>query len=240
MKGWRLEQLCWPEVTALFMRNPVLILPIGAASKEHGPHLPMNTDALLAARLAEKLAERLAVLIAPAVPFGYYPAFRDFAGSQHLEAATFTAMVRELIENFIAQGLTRILVLNTGYSTEAPLSLVMHAIWERHRLRIAVADLRTLGARADYLWQQEAGSHADERETSLMLALAPECVTMARAVREMEPEPRTTLRRVGAPLGSSGVYGDATLATPEKGQILLEAILEDIVTDLAQIFPAVG
>src|SRR5499427_2978172 len=95
--GVWLEDLTWPEAKARFNANAVVIIPIGAAAKAHGPHLPLKTDALTARALAQRLIEELPVVAAPVVGFGYYPAFTTFAGSQHLSAATFKALVGELL-----------------------------------------------------------------------------------------------------------------------------------------------
>src|SRR5215467_7900092 len=122
--GAWLEDLTWPEAKARFAAGAVVVVPIGAAAKAHGPHLPLKTDALTARALAQGLIERLPVIAAPVLGFGFYPAFTGFAGSQHLTAGTFKAVVRELIDNFTAHGVHRIALINTGVSTEKPLDEV--------------------------------------------------------------------------------------------------------------------
>ena len=91
--GVFLEALTWPEAKARFDADAVVVVPIGAAAKEHGPHLPLNTDHLVARALAEGVAAALPVVIAPIVGFGYYPAFVRYPGSQHLAAETFMALL---------------------------------------------------------------------------------------------------------------------------------------------------
>src|SRR5262245_38464804 len=124
MKGVWLEELTWPEAKARFDAGAVVVVPVGAAAKAHGPHLPLKTDALTARALAQKLLERLPLVAAPVVGFGYYPAFTSFAGSQHLSAGTFKALLGELIGNFTAHGVRGIALLNTGVSTEKPVDEV--------------------------------------------------------------------------------------------------------------------
>src|SRR6185503_19964741 len=94
-----LEDLTWPEAKARFEAGALIVIPVGAAAKAHGPHLPLKTDALTARALAQRLLERLPVVAAPVVGFGYYPAFTSFPGSHHLSAATFKALVGELLGN---------------------------------------------------------------------------------------------------------------------------------------------
>ena len=245
--GAILSDLTWPEVAAWLARP--IVIPIGAAAKEHGPHLPMGTDALVADSLARRLAERLPVLVAPTLTLGYYPVFREFAGSQHLRAETFMALVEDVLRGFIAQGARHLLLLNTGVSTEAPLALAVQRVFDDTGVRPAIADLRLLGQAAGGGLSQRGGGHADERETALMLALEPERVRLACAPAYAEPEaPRAAGFRqplrfrtdATAPLPDrwpTGASGEPRRATVETGQAVLAAILEDLECGLRTLFP---
>lgn len=245
--GRFIEDLAWPDVADAFKAGMPIILPIGAASKEHGHHLPMKTDWLLARALAEGIAARLPVLIAPTVPFGHYPVFRAYPGSQHLSADTFVRLLTELLEGFIGQGARRIAVVNTGVSTEGPVGLATRGILERHGVKIGVADIRRLGRRADHLLQQKFGSHADERETSVMLAIAPALVRMDLARTDYGKESPAgvfatpvTMQSIdpgAADYSETGAFGDPTLASTDKGQAILDAMIEDLVEGLIALFP---
>src|SRR5436190_21698575 len=114
MTGVWLEELTWPEAKQRFDSDAVVVIPIGAAAKAHGAHLPLKTDALTARALGQRLVDRLPVIAAPVVAFGHYPAFTPFAGSQHLSADTFKALMRELIHGLAAHGARRIALINTG------------------------------------------------------------------------------------------------------------------------------
>src|SRR5215468_5402074 len=143
--GAWLEDLTWPEAKARFAAGAVVVVPIGAAAKAHGPHLPLKTDALTARALAQGLIERLPVVAAPVLGFGFYPAFTGFAGSQHLSADTFKAVVRELIRTLRTQGVRRIALINTGVSTETPLDEVAKEV------DVLVLHMRGLGQAAETL-----------------------------------------------------------------------------------------
>src|SRR5258708_2458070 len=176
MKGTWLEDLSWPEAKARFAAGAagvVVVIPIGAASKAHGPHLPLKTDALTARALGQGVIDRLDVVAAPVVGFGYYPAFTSFPGSQHLTAETFKALVRELVGNFRAHGVRRIALINTGVSTERPLDELAAEQGD-----LLVLHMRVTGQAAEGLIENHEGGHADERETSVMLALDPRRVRM--------------------------------------------------------------
>jgi creatinine amidohydrolase len=251
--GVFLSDLTWSEAGERFGGGAVVVMPVGASAKQHGPHLPLDTDARIARALAEGVMAALPVVVTPAVTYGYYPAFRDWPGSTHLSAATFQAVVTEMAESLARHGVRRIGVINTGVSTEAPLQLVSRHMREAHGLKMAVADIRALGRSADGALQQAGGGHADERETSLMLAVAPEAVRMDRAPGQLAQAspPRNpfhwpvTLRpevpvddAFGArDLSPTGATGAPDLATAVKGEAILEAMVADLVTGLRRTFP---
>jgi creatinine amidohydrolase len=247
MSGRFIEDLTWTEVAEAFAAGVPVVLPIGAASKEHGHHLPMKTDWLLARALSERVAAKLPVLIAPIVPFGYYPVFQGYPGSQHLSADTFVRLLTELVERLLDQGARRLAILNTGVSTEGPIGLVTRGILERRGVTIGVADIRRLGRAADHLMQQEAGSHADERETSIMLAIAPEMVRMDLARRDdgrnsaagvfVTPTIMQSTDASAAGYSETGAFGDPTLASADKGRVFLDAMIGDLVEGLLALFP---
>ena len=218
MTGVWLEELTWPEAKARFDGDAVVIIPIGAASKAHGAHLPLKTDALTARALGQKLVERLPVVAAPVVGFGYYPAFTGFAGSQHLTADTFGAVLRELIHGFGAHGVTRIALVNTGVSTEKPIDEIAA---ETGALAL---HMRLTGQAAEGLIEHKEGGHADERETSVVLALDPRSVRMA----ELRP---------AADFKLSAATGDPTRASAFKGERLIEARIDDMVSALRERWP---
>ena len=217
--GAWLEDLTWQEARARFDAGAIVVVPVGAASKAHGPHLPLKTDALTARALAQRLIERLPVVAAPVVGFGFYPAFTAFAGSQHLGADTFKALMRELLGNLRGHGVRRIAILNTGVSTEAPLDQVAGESGE-----VAVLHMRLLGSKAEPLFDNPDGGHADERETSVMLALDPRSVRMDRLVPEGDFE-------------TTAATGDASRASAFKGERLLAARVDDMVEALARRWP---
>jgi creatinine amidohydrolase len=247
MPGRFIEDLTWPEVAEAFKADVPIIVPIGAASKEHGHHLPMKTDWLLARALTAGIAARLPVLIAPIVPFGYYPVFQSYPGSQHLSADTFVRLLTELLDRLLDQGARRLALLNTGVSTEAPIGLATRGILERRAIRIGVADIRRLGRAADHLLEQETGGHADERETSIMLAIAPQLVRMVLAKQDYGREPApgaftspTTMQSSdehATDYSETGAFGDPTRASADKGRAFLDAMIGDLVDGLIALFP---
>jgi creatinine amidohydrolase/Fe(II)-dependent formamide hydrolase-like protein len=227
----------------------VVLLPIGAAAKEHGRHLPLKTDLLLARAFAEEVRKILPVVVAPVVCFGYYPAFRHYPGSQHLSPATFQAVVTEILEGFVAQGAKNLAIVNTGVSTEPPLRIAVRELYERSGVRVPVVDIRNLGRSADHLFEQKLGGHGDEHETSLILAIEPDAVGMDVSPTDyghVLEQPETVFYVPGVFSGDptsgpdyseTGIRGDATLATAEKGRAALDATARDLIDGLRALFP---
>jgi creatinine amidohydrolase len=228
-----IERMHWDDVARRIKDGAVAILPIGAAAKQHGFHLPLNTDRIQAEWLAGQIAEKLDALIWPTLTYGHYPAFVEYAGSSSLSISTFEALVREVAGQILGGGCPKLLVLTTGISTLAPV--------DRALMRLASERVRHLwiheGPRyprvARQLAEQSHGSHADELETSLMLALAPHLVDMTRAeaspaVKHETPGALTPSNPNSPNYSRSGSFGDPTRATRAKGEALLAAMLDDL------------
>ncbi len=235
-----IEHLAWDEVARRLAAGCPAILPIGAAAKQHGFHLPLNADRLQAEWFAARLAERVDALVWPTITYGYYPAFTAYAGSSSLSDATFEAMVHEIAAGIVQGGCKALFVLNTGISTQAPVQRALAGLDADtvHHLRAYQGPRYARTAAA--LRQQSHGSHADELETSLMLAIAPELVVMARAeaspaIDREAPGPLTPSDMHSPNYSRSGSFGDPTLATRAKGELLLAALLDDLDDQVAAV-----
>ena len=228
-----IERMTWDEVARHLGNGASAILPVGAAAKEHGFHLPLNTDRIQAEWLASQLAARFDALIWPTLSYGYYPAFVAYAGSNSLSAATFEAMVHQIASGILDHGCRKLFVLNTGISTLTPVERALARLDAGKVMHLRIHDGPRYRQAAERLTEQGHGSHADELETSLMLALAPHLVDMTRAepsppIDVEAPGPLTPLDLHSPNYSRSGSYGDPTLATLAKGEILLAAMLDDL------------
>ena len=228
-----IEHLTWDDIARRIAAGASAILPVGAAAKQHGFHLPVNTDRIQAEWFAARLAQRIDALIWPTIAYGYYPAFTEYAGSSSLSASTFEAMVQEIAAGILRQGCRALFVLNTGISTLAPVERALTRLDGNRALHLRIYEGQRFLRAAEQLAQQSHGSHADELETSLMLALAPQCVAMARAeaspaVKQEMPGPLTPSDPASPNYSRSGSYGDPTLATRAKGDVLVGAIIDDL------------
>lgn len=224
----RLGALTWDEAEPLLPRC-VMVLPVGAGCKEHGHHLPLENDLLLAEALAARLEPHPEVLLLPTLSYGFYPAFADYPGSISLEHDTMRDTVVSIGRSLLAHGARRFYVLNTGISTLRPLKAAAELLPD-----CEYGYLNLLEVLEGWPREQPGGTHADELETSMMLYLTPDRVRMDRARPDYHGEGPGPLRRTpGAGLYSpTGAWGDPTLASREKGERLVEALMAHIWRDL--------
>lgn len=228
--------LTWDEVGERLEAGAAAILPIGAGAKQHGLHMTMATDQVFAEYFSRAVADRIDALIWPTLAYGAYPAFVAYAGSVSLSNATFQAVVTEIADSLLAFGARRVLILDTGLSTMAPVDAAIRAARNPSLIRhLKVFAGPRFNNTVSALKEQPYGTHADEMETSLMLAIAPELVDMGRAMpspaRETPPPPGPLSPEdsFSPNYSPSGSFGDPTLASAAKGSRLLAAILEDLV-----------
>ena len=226
-------QLSWSEVERRIHSAAIAVLPIGAACKEHGHHLPMQTDLLQAEWLAGALVQRANVLVWPTVSYGYYPAFTDYPGSISLSRETFQHMVHEIMSDIRRAGERSVLILNTGISTIEPLQAVADAMPKDMRIKLAnIYHGSCYRSEAEAIEEQLSGGHADELETSIMLAINQHYVSRDKAdawtPTGMSARGPFSRDRNNPRFSPTGVWGDPTLASEEKGSRLLAAIVDDL------------
>jgi creatinine amidohydrolase len=228
-----IERSSWDAVARRIENGAAAVLPIGAGAKEHGFHLPLNTDRIQAEWLAARIAARIDALIWPTVTYGYYPAFVEYPGSSSLTAPVFEALIQEITAGIMGFGCEAVFVLDTGISTREPVDRALARLDAGHVLHLRTHEGPRYRRAAQELAEQSHGSHADELETSLMLALAADVVDMSRAEASPKVKHETPGRLTPSDTSSpnysrSGSYGDPTLATRAKGEFLLAAMVDDL------------
>ncbi|MGY8904662.1 MAG: 2-amino-4-hydroxy-6-hydroxymethyldihydropteridine diphosphokinase [Burkholderiales bacterium] len=238
-RGIELAHLTWQQAQAHLNADTVVLIALGAATKEHGPHLPLNTDWLQAEFYKDRILEQSPVLAVPTLAYHYFPAFVDYPGSVSLSLETARDLVLGICQSLARHGARRFYVVNIGVSTNRPLQAAAAALALQGVL-LRYTDLTQAGpVKASIAQEQASGSHADVVETSAMLHIAPGVVNMALAVHDGQQD-----RGPGGlsrdPQGSgvyspSGVYGDATRATAEKGAALVAELLASMLAEIAAL-----
>ena len=232
--GVLLEELTWIQARDILKADSVVVIPLGAQSKEHGPHLRLRTDWTMAEYLKRRVCEGADVIVAPTINYHFYPAFIEYAGSTSLGEATARDLVVDIATSLARHGPRRFYVLNTGVSTRRPLGSAAEVL-ARSGILLTYTDILTIsGAVAKAIREQKEGTHADEIETSMMLYIDPGSVDMIKATREYPTgEGRLTPDKNGPGAYSpSGIFGDATLATREKGEKIVEATVQGILQEI--------
>jgi creatinine amidohydrolase len=231
-----IEDLTWLEAEKILKDYEVVLIALGARTKEHGPHLLLKNDFVMAEYLKDRVVAEVPVVILPTLQYGYYPAFLEYPGSVSLKTETFTNVVVDICMSMYGYGIRKFYILNTGVSTLRPLKRAEEELGKKgvilRYFNILEADKKIPSG---YL-KQEGGTHADEGETSMMLYIAPETVDMSKAVKDYDARPnRRGLTR--DPEGSghyspTGIWGDPTLATREKGEIIVETTVKEIIKEV--------
>jgi len=236
VKGKYLERMTWPEVEAAFRETETVLIPLGARTKEHGLHLPINNDWILAEYFARRVAEERPVLVMPTVQYSFYPAFVDYPGSVCIRHETARDTIVDICRSLHRQGARRFYVLNTGHSTRWPLAEA-RTILESEGIPMAFTRPNVRSPLEEELVEQAEGTHADELETSMMLYIAPEIVRPGLARPDIHPrkgEPHVLTRNPEAPgiYSPTGAFGDPTLASVEKGRAIVEERVRKLVAEL--------
>ncbi|GAB6930559.1 creatininase family protein [Paenibacillus sp. JCM 10914] len=225
------------EVEEKIRKLGAAILPIGAV-EAHGPHLPLGTDNLLAARLADKLAERTESFVLPTLPYGQVWSLRHFPGSINVSNEALIRLLFDIGESLYHQGFRIFVMVNGHLGNAVALKEAARILYER------VPELKVFyffypGTKEITAEVREASAahgsymHADEIETSYMLYLAGEYVDMSKAI---DGAPHIPMEADFTPtpweeMTTSAVLGDATLATREKGEKIIERSME-VMTDM--------
>ena len=234
-----MENITWVEAEEAFKKHEVVLIPLGARSKEHGPHLPLNNDWIMAEYLTSRVAEQVPAIIIPTLQYGYYPSFTEYPGSVTLGLGTSKQMIEDICVSLSRYGINKYYVLNTGISTTQALEPAKEEL-HKQGITLWYTDLHKAEEKTQSLLEQEGGTHADESETSMMLYIKPEIVNTSKAVKDYHPREGRGLTRdpknqAAGVYSVSGVYGDPTLATVEKGEAIVEAVIQYIVKDIEKL-----
>lgn len=238
LPGVLLEDLSWVEAEKVLTPDTVVVVPIGAESKEHGPHLKLKNDFLIAQYLATRVRQKAAVVVAPTINYSYYPAFDEYPGTTTLRLETARDLIVDVCRSLARYGPRRFYALNTGVSTVRALEPAAQALAADGILLHYTDVLKVVAPIEKHVAFQEGGTHADEIETSMMLYLSPLNVDMSKAVKDYHPGQGPLTRdpkKTGAVYSPSGVFGDATLATREKGRTVTEALVTAILGEIEEL-----
>jgi len=212
---------------------PAVILPLGA-TEQHGHHLPLGVDMFLAEALAIRIAKKTGATVMPTMPFGYSWVWCDSPGTITLKTSTIENVIVETAESLAKNGVRHLFLVSGHEANGAAMKQGSRRLRDNPDIsvwRLFYPDLSTVMSShcASKSWHGIV--HACEFETSLMLAVKPHLVDMKKACREY-PEHDNGYFFGATPMGDlskSGVFGDATQATAQKGEAMIDAFVERMV-----------
>lgn len=253
-----MNRMSWQEYRdqVIQAKSPVF-LPVGAL-EQHGPHLPLGTDALLATAIAAAAAAQVRGIVAPALAYGYKSqpkcgGGQHFCGTTSLDAATLIGQVRDTIREFVRHGVERLVLVNGHYeNTWFMIEGIDLALRECQAptlsvMRLEYWDFCTEATLAHIFPDGFPGfalEHAAVIETSMMLHLHPELVSIDRIPTDpaavFPPYDMYPTRTEWVP--ASGVLSSARGATAEKGALIFAEVVTRLSAAVRTEFglPAVG
>lgn len=241
----RLGELSWTQVKDLAATDPIVLLPIGAV-EQHGPHLPIHEDSIVAEWVADELAKTNDCYVAPALHYGHSGTFRGYNGNLSLSQETLRNVTYELIEALVHSGFRRIIIVNnnggnvgpvTGASLDARRDLGV-LIGHVYPWQLGYALMRDV-----YQDPATAYGHGAEPEHSAMLAMFPDQVQSELAVQgglasaagwtptsynEAEipgQSVRGTVFWDFSEVSATGCTGDISLGSAETGKVWIDRVL---------------
>ncbi|MCA9859567.1 MAG: creatininase family protein [Thermomicrobiales bacterium] len=234
------SDLTWPEIRDAIERQPVVILPVGTV-EQHGHHLPLDTDNFLIGSVTEEVGRRAPddALVMPVVPYGFNWHHIDFPGTIGIDVANLINYLGDITRSLAYHGFERILLVSGHGSNTALLDLVARkTVIETGALCASFMYLNIVRGEVNEIVESPI-SHACEWETSLYLHFDRDRVQMDSAVRDYNiPESQFFRRAVNSPVAmmewwssfsDTGVVGDASLATLEKGSDIFDVTIDRFV-----------
>lgn len=226
-------ELTWTEIPEALARvNHAAILPVGA-TEQHGPHLGCGVDSAIAELLCRAVGERTRVPVLPLLPYGCSIGHsRRWPGTIGVQPATLIELVRQIGEWAYAAGVRRLFIVNAHVTNAAPLRCALEMLRAEHdELMVAVFNTATLSERVREFQRADAADwHANDAETSLMMAAAPALARPERNAQADDPD-RTGGCVFAHPVNrtsENGVTGAPSRASAEKGRRWLDWMVADL------------
>lgn len=248
------ERLTWPEVKEAVKMEKVVLIPVGC-TEDHGFHLPLDVDSFFATELCLGAARKAPteMLVMPTISYTFAEHHMDFPGTVNVGMETLLRYVVDVAKSVAHHGFRKILLVNAHGANVPILDLASRqVVLQTNSICGSFIWMRLVEETLKEIRESEFPggiTHACEAETSLYLYLAPERVQMEKAVKEIafpksefiwhdwQKHGPVQMQDWWTRISKTGVIGDPTLATAEKGRKLYEATTDRMV-DLVREFKA--
>ncbi len=230
-----IAEMTWKQAQERMKEARAVILPLGSL-EQHGYHMSVNTDNIVGEYMGRVLAERTDSVVLPVVPYGQVWSAKDFPATISLRERTFIEVVKDIVTSLENKGVRNVILFSSHWGNTAPVKIAARELLDEKGYRnvyyLSYMDLKRLGEgiMETELWNG-SGFHAGEIETSIVLHIKPESVDMEKAVCEYPKAPGDVdIRPIPwITFCESGIFGDATKATAEKGKKFLENWIDTLV-----------
>lgn len=233
------SDLTWEELPEVLAKvGHAAILPVGA-TEQHGPHLGCGVDTVIAEKLCRSVAEKTGVPMLPALPYGCSTGHsRRWPGTIAVSPMVLIEFVKQVGDWAYHSGVRRLFIVNAHVTNAAPLRCALEMLRAEHDdLMVAVINTASLSQRVREFHAADGDDwHANDAETSLMLAIAPEGVRPDKLSAADDPD-RTCGCVFAHPVNRTslnGTTGRPSLASADKGQIWYDWLVEDLTTLIQQ------
>jgi creatinine amidohydrolase len=252
------ERLSWPQIRAAAVAEQVILIPF-ASIEQHGPHLPVDVDLRLAREVCERAARRNPdCLVMTPLAFGFEPHHMAWPGTIDVDWDVLIRYGVAVVSSLARHGFRRILIINGHGSNRPILDLIIRLAQVRHPEILCAGQswfaLQSVAKAFQPLQESEHTGHACELETSAYLAIDPERVDMSQALADYSfarsphfwsdltgrrPDADSVTPVVAMEYFATGSYtgvrGDPSKATAEKGEIALEAAADEVAAIIEEL-----
>ncbi|MDR7079755.1 creatinine amidohydrolase [Neobacillus niacini] len=249
-----MSEMTWMEVRDAVNSGSGVILPIGA-TEQHGPHMPLCTDALLSERMAHDVAKETNLIVAPTVCYGFRSrpctgGGQTFPGTTSVSGSTLTAIIMDVVKEFIRTGFRKIVLFNWHFENSNFIYDAAYNVYEDRKqeypdLKLIIIETPFSELKPETMEYVFEGhfpgwgiEHASIFETSVMMYVAPELVDFSKAIDDkaeyypfydMLPIPKRITTE-------SGILWKASLATKDKGEVLWKEISQNLIESVNMEF----
>jgi creatinine amidohydrolase len=246
MKTIRMEQMTWPQIKGAIESGFTTAVFAVGSTEQHGPHLPTMTDARIGEDLVERAARKLGhALQARTIDVGLSDHHLAFAGTISLKPETLLLIIRDYVDSLARHGFRHIVVIPIHGGNFATVRQAIDEARKAHP-EIDVTGFTDMPGLMDTLYRmsakygisaEEAGGHAGESETSMMMALEPGLVAVDRFAPGYlgpfgEAETKLMMEKGMSALTANGILGDPRTASAEKGEAYLERLADFVVSKI--------
>lgn len=245
MRTHELGRMSWTEAAETAETNPVVLIPVGAI-EQHGPHLPLHEDAIVADHVAQQVAKDTGAVVAPVMNYGHSPMFAGYAGTLSLRRDTLTAVMVDICEGLVSHGFRRLVLVDNNGGNQASVAEAAFTMRSRHGILMGSLYPWQLGyqlMRSAYDEPDRVYGHGAEPELSAMMVMFPDQVQKDRIeggeLHGFEDWTPRSYNGVAVPgydvpgtvywdfsdVSPSGVSGDTSVASERTGEVWVDRVI---------------